>query len=192
QRFPMMGPVEYRWSGQVMETVDCLGFIGHNPLAKPSISVAAGDSGMGMTHGTLAGMLLRDLIMGRENPWQKLYDPRRKALKTLWEFTKENLNVAAEYTAWVTPGEVGSAEEVAPGTGAIIRDGMKKLAVYCDEHGHCHKMSATCPHLGCIVEWNSVEHTWDCPCHGSRFNATGGVISGPANVDLESVSQPQK
>src|SRR4029079_1019319 len=86
QRFPMMGPVEYRWSGQVMETVDCLGFIGHNPLAKPSISVAAGDSGMGMTHGTLAGMLLRDLIMGRENPWQKLYDPRRKALKTLWEF----------------------------------------------------------------------------------------------------------
>jgi Rieske Fe-S protein len=192
QRFPMMGPVEYRWSGQVMETVDGLGFIGHNPMDKPNMFVATGDSGMGMTHGTIAGMLLRDLILGRPHPWQKLYDPRRKSLKTLWEFTKENLNVAAEYTSWVTPGEVESADEVAPGSGAIIRDGMKKLAVYCDQHGQCHKMSATCPHLGCVVEWNSVENTWDCPCHGSRFDSLGKVINGPANVDLEPVNQPEK
>jgi glycine/D-amino acid oxidase-like deaminating enzyme/nitrite reductase/ring-hydroxylating ferredoxin subunit len=192
ERFPMMGSIEYRWSGQVMETVDGLGFIGHNPRDKSNIFVATGDSGMGMTHGTIAGMLIRDLIVDRENPWQKLYDPSRKSLKTLWEFTKENLNVAAEYTAWVTPGEVGSADEVAPGSGAIIRDGLKKMAVYCDDHGHCHKMSATCPHLGCVVDWNSVEQTWDCPCHGSRFDRLGNVINGPANVGLERIGEPAK
>jgi glycine/D-amino acid oxidase-like deaminating enzyme/nitrite reductase/ring-hydroxylating ferredoxin subunit len=191
-RFPMLKNIEYRWSGQVMETVDGLAFIGHNPRDKSNIYVATGDSGMGMTHGTIAGMLIRDLIVGRENPWQKLYDPSRKSLKTLWEFAKENVNVAAEYTAWVTPGEVGSADEVAPGCGAIIRDGLKKLAVYCDDHGHCHKMSATCPHLGCIVEWNTVEHTWDCPCHGSRFDRLGNVINGPANIGLEPVNEPAK
>ena len=82
------------------------------------------------------------------------------------------------------PGEVSSEADIEFGSGAVLRQGLKKIAVYRDEAGKCHKMSAVCPHLQCIVEWNSAEHSWDCPCHGSRFDKLGKVINGPSNVDL--------
>ena len=94
------------------------------------------------------------------------------------------MNVAAQYADWVTPGEVSSPDEIAPGTGAVMRDGAKKFAVYRDDDGSLHTRSAVCPHLFCIVDWNSVEKTWDCPCHGSRFDRYGKVINGPASSDL--------
>lgn len=187
-RFPMMGEIEFRWSGQVMETIDGLAFIGRNPLDEPNVYIATGDSGMGMTHGTIAGLLLTDLIMGRDNHWAEVYDPARKTLSALGEFAKENLNVAAQFTDYVTPGEIDNANEVAMGEGALLRSGLTKTAVYCDEDGVVHRMSAVCPHLGCIVNWNTSEKTWDCPCHGSRYDAVGRVINGPANSDLEPVS----
>jgi glycine/D-amino acid oxidase-like deaminating enzyme/nitrite reductase/ring-hydroxylating ferredoxin subunit len=186
-RFPQAGDVQYRWSGQVMETLDGLAYIGRNPGDDPEIYVATGDSGMGLTHGTIAGMLLTDLIVGRENPWQELYDPSRKPIGAADEFIKENLNVASQYAAWVTPGDVKSVEEIPPCSGAIIRRGLTKIAAYRDQAGLVHEYSAVCPHLGCIVQWNHGESTWDCPCHGSRFNDHGEVISGPANVNLEPV-----
>ncbi|MCE3257957.1 MAG: dependent oxidoreductase [Nitrobacter vulgaris] len=189
ERFPMIADVAFHWSGQVMEPVDGVAFIGRNPGDAPNVYVATGDSGMGMTHGTIAGILITDLIVGRECPWTPLYDPSRRTLRTLAEYARENLNVAAQYAAdYATPGDVGSVDDIVPGEGAIVRRRLKKVAVYRDEQGVRHECSAVCTHLGCIVSWNSMEKTWDCPCHGSRFDKDGRVINGPANSDLERVA----
>jgi glycine/D-amino acid oxidase-like deaminating enzyme/nitrite reductase/ring-hydroxylating ferredoxin subunit len=184
ERFPAAAGIEFRWSGQVMETQDGLGFIGRNPLDADNIYVATGDSGMGMTHGTIAGMLLTDLIAGRDNPWASLYDPSRIRAGAAGEFLKENLNVAAQFVSYVTPGEVESADEITPNTGAVLREGLSKIAVFRDEAGELHRRSAICTHLGCIVGWNAAASTWDCPCHGSRFDPYGKVVNGPAATDL--------
>lgn len=189
-RFPMIEDIEYRWSGQVMEPVDALAYIGRNPLDADNVFIATGDSGMGMTHGTIAGMLISDLIMDRQNPWTDLYDPSRKTLVALKDYAKENANVMAQYTTLVTPGEVETVDEIAPGDGAVLRDGIGKVAVYRDEEGLLHSRSAACTHLGCIVSWDAAEKTWDCPCHGSRFDRFGAVINGPANSDLTTVEEP--
>jgi glycine/D-amino acid oxidase-like deaminating enzyme/nitrite reductase/ring-hydroxylating ferredoxin subunit len=186
-RFPMVEEIEFRWSGQVMEPVDGLAFIGRNPDDADNVFIATGDSGMGMTHGTIAGMLLTDLIMGRENPWAELYEPARKSGAAVKDFIKENINVAEEYAELLTPGEVDSVNEIENGDGAIVRRGLSKVAVYRDNDGVTHPVSALCRHLGCIVAWNSAEKTWDCPCHGSRYDRFGAVINGPANSDLPAV-----
>ncbi|MGE0757701.1 MAG: FAD-dependent oxidoreductase [Pirellulaceae bacterium] len=186
-RFPIKN-IEHAWGGQCMETVDGLAFIGRNPSDAPNVYVATGDSGMGITHGTIAGMLLSDLILGRENPWAGLYDPSRTSLRAAKEFVRENVNVAVQYADWVTPGEEKTPDDIEPGTGAVIRRGMRKFAVAKSEDGKVTELSAVCPHLGCIVHWNQVEGTWDCPCHGSRFQATGDVINGPANRPLDANS----
>ena len=183
QRFPMAGDIASRWSGQVIEPNDYMAFIGRNP-GDDNVYIATGDSGNGMTHGTIAGMLIPDLILGVENRWAKLYDPARITARSAVPFVKENVNVAAQYVDWVTPGEVSSPDAIEPGTGAIMRDGAKKFAVYRDEAGAVHIRSAVCTHLYCIVDWNSVEKTWDCPCHGSRFDPYGRVLNGPAISDL--------
>ena len=190
ERFPMIRDIKFRWSGQVMETIDGLAFIGRNPLDEPNVFIATGDSGMGMTHGTIAGILLTDLNLGRENPWATLYDPSRKPLRALGKFAKENLNVARQYGDWLTGGDVDSADQIKPGMGAVVRRGLTKVAVYRDESGVLHERSAICPHLGCIVHWNDAEATWDCPCHGSRFDRFGAVLNGPANRDLAGAEKP--
>ena len=191
QRFPEMGPLEYRWNGQVMETQDYLAFIGRNPMDHENVYVVTGDSGMGITHGTIAGMLISDLILGRSNPWEKLYDPARVRVGAAGDFLRENSNVALQYTEWLTGGDVSSAEQVRPGSGAIVRKGLEKIAVYRDPQGALHERVATCPHLGCIVQWNAAATSWDCPCHGSRFDAYGKVINGPANRDLAPAEKSQ-
>lgn len=189
ERFPMIEAVQFHWSGQVMEPVDCLAFIGHNPMDKSNVYVATGDSGNGITHGTIAGMLLTDLIQGRENPWACLYEPSRKSLRAARDFAKENLNVAAQYRDWATSGDVDADILVTPGTGAVVRRGLKKIAVYCDDSGKLHECSAVCTHLGCIVDWNHSEKTWDCPCHGSRFDRFGKVLNGPAIKNLHPIAR---
>ena len=187
QRFPI-GNIDFRWSGQIMEPVDYLAFIGKNPGTDKHIFIATGDSGNGITHGTIAGILLTDLIIGRKNPWSKLYDPSRVTLRATPFFLKENLNVAGQYSDWATGSEVDSYEQILPGAGAVIRRGMKKIAVYRDDEGNIHEHSAVCTHLYCIVSWNSVERTWDCPCHGSRFDPYGRVVNGPAITPLREVN----
>ncbi|HEY2774132.1 MAG TPA: FAD-dependent oxidoreductase [Candidatus Binatia bacterium] len=184
-RFPVVGRPIDSWSGQVLETIDGIAFIGHNPLDSENVYVATGDCGMGMTHGTIAGLLLTDLIMQRENEWARLYDPSRKSLKAVVRYAAENTNTAWQYTDWLTPGATTRVGELRPGCGAILRRGLSKVAVYRDEESNVHVLSAVCPHLGGVVHWNSAEHTWDCPCHGSRFDALGRVIEGPANSDLQ-------
>ena len=179
ERFPMAREVMYRWCGQVMETVDYLAFSGRNP-GDEHVYVHTGDSGMGMTHGTIGAIINTELIHGSEIAWAKLYDPSRVRLASVKEYAKENANVARQYADWVKPGDVEGAEEVEPGSGAVIRRGVHKIAVYRTEAGEAYEMSAVCTHLGCIVRWNSADGTWDCKCHGSRFDAMGEVISGPA------------
>jgi len=176
--------IAFRWGGQIMETVDYLAFSGRNPADKDNVYVHTGDSGMGLTHGTIGGMLISDLILGRDNSWAKLYDPSRKPVKAAGEYASENLNVARQYAEYFTGGEVDSAAEIPAGEGALIRRGLHKLAVYRSPSGEVYERSAVCPHLGCLVQWNSTEKTWDCPCHGSRFDRHGIVINGPANRDL--------
>ena len=186
ERFPMMGEIEFTWAGQVMESIDGLAFIGRNP-GDDNVFIATGDSGMGMTHGTIASMVLTDLIVGRENPWAELYDPARKTLRAAADFTREAINMASQYRHWTTPGDVKLVDDIPPGTGAVVRRGLKKIASYRDVQGTLHERSAVCPHLGCIVQWNPAEDTWDCPCHGSRFHKFGGVFNGPANRNLDPV-----
>jgi glycine/D-amino acid oxidase-like deaminating enzyme/nitrite reductase/ring-hydroxylating ferredoxin subunit len=183
QHFPMAGDIAYRWSGQVIEPNDYMAFIGRNPGSE-NVYIATGDSGQGMTHGTIAGMLIPDLILGIADPWEKLYDPSRVTPRSAAPFVRENVNVVAQYLDWVLPGEVSSPEEIPLGSGAVMRQGLKKFAVYRDADGTPHIRSAVCPHLFCIVDWNSVEKTWDCPCHGSRFDRYGKVVNGPAISDL--------
>jgi Rieske Fe-S protein len=185
--FSQLGEDRFHWSGQLMESADGLAFIGRNPGDEDNVYVVTGDSGLGMTHGTIAGRLIGDLIRGVNNNWEDVYNPGRLLTSAGPDFVKENVNVALQYTDWLTPGEVSSEEEVARGHGAILRKGLKKIAVYRDEEGKLTRLSATCPHLMCIVHWNSAETTWDCPCHGSRFSAEGKVLNGPANVDLEAL-----
>lgn len=193
ERFPMIQSVEYRWSGQVMEPVDYMGYIGRNPGSNQHIFVATGDSGNGMTHGTIAGILLTDLVLGLKNPWAALYDPSRVKLGAVGDYVRENVNVAEQYKDWLTDGDVGDENEIAPGEGAVVRRGSKKVAVYKDDSGVIHERSAVCTHLYCIVDWNSTEKSWDCPCHGSRFDPYGKVINGPAIAPLQPPDpSPQK
>lgn len=182
--FPGVEGVEFRWSGQVLEPVDGLAFIGRNPLDMSNVYIATGASGNGMTYGTIAGMLLTNIILGRQDEAESLYDPGRITPGAARDFAHENLNVAAQYMEWFTKGGAVSADEIAPGTGAILRRGLSKVAVARDKLGKVHECSAVCPHLGCIVAWNATEQTWDCPCHGSRFEPNGKVITGPAVNDL--------
>jgi len=184
ERFPQIGEITFRWSGQVMEPADGIAFIGKNPMDEDNVFIATGDSGQGMTHGTIAGILLTDLLQGRKNPWEDLYNPSRITLRAFAEYAGESINVAEQFADYVTAGEIKSVDELRPDNGAIMREGLSKLAVYRDAAGAVHKLSAVCPHLGCVVAWNSTEKTWDCPCHGSKYRADGRVYNGPANSDL--------
>ena len=186
ERFPGIEAIDFKWSGQVLEPVDGLAFIGAHPLGRKNTYIASGDSGHGMTYGTIAGLLLRDLILGRDNPWRDLYDPSRITLRVFGELARENVNVGAQLTDWIKDADVASKDQIAPGQGATLQHGWVKLAVYRDTNGAFHERSAVCPHLGCIVSWNSTEKSWDCPCHGSRFDPYGNVIQGPANSNLDS------
>jgi glycine/D-amino acid oxidase-like deaminating enzyme/nitrite reductase/ring-hydroxylating ferredoxin subunit len=184
--FPMCGPVERRWSGQVMEPVDGLAYIGSNAVGPHNVYVVTGDSGNGMTHGAIAAMLVPDRIAGRANPWAELYDPARKVgVQALGAYAQENLNTLAQYRDWLRRGDVRSDDEIPPGSGAVVVQGARRLAVYRDHDGGLRHLRATCPHLHGVVRWNPIEHTWDCPCHGSRFDAAGKVLHGPAAADLE-------
>lgn len=187
ERWPAMGRPTAMWSGQVLEPVDSLAYIGRNP-GERNVYIATGDSGHGMTHGTIAGMLIRDLILGRGNEWAALYDPARKRLAAAAEYLKENVNVAAQYLDWLKGSPVASPDDLHTNSAGVFTIGTHKVAAYRDSGGALHQVSAVCTHLGCLVAWNEVEGTWDCPCHGSRFDVDGTVLNGPAVTGLKPAS----
>jgi nitrite reductase/ring-hydroxylating ferredoxin subunit len=184
-RYPMAGEVLYQWSGEVMEPADGPAFLGLNPMDEKNVYIITGDSGNGMTHCTIGGMLVTDLILGRDNPWAELYDPARKVVHGMSDFVSEQANTLAKYGEWAKGGDVDSVRQIPAGQGAIVNQGLHKLAVYRDEAGALHALSAKCTHLGCVVHFNSAERSWDCPCHGSRFDTAGTVLHGPAATPLE-------
>ncbi len=186
-RFPQMKEIAYRWSGQVMQTIDGLAFIGKLPGRQKKIWIATGDCGNGITHGTIAGRLLADLVLGRTNPWQKVYEPSRVRVKSVGSFMNEGINVSCQIAADVLYRKKGpEPKSMEPGTGTVIKRDGKRIALYCDAKGAVHARSAVCTHRGCIVKWNTAERSWDCPCHGSRFDPmTGEVLNGPAIAPLE-------
>lgn len=184
ERFPMALSVAYRWSGEIMEPADGVAFLGRNPMGDKNIYIITGDSGNGMTHCTIGAMIISDLIHGRETKWEALYSPKRKVTHGISAFITEQTDVLAKYGEWLTAGEVTSPDQIKCGEGAIMRKGIHKLAVYRDDAGDIHSLSAKCTHLGCIVHFNSAERSWDCPCHGSRFSTNGDVLHGPATSPL--------
>jgi len=187
KRFPMAEKVLYKWSGQFFETHDGLAFIGRFSGSEPNVYLITGDSGMGMTHGTIGGMLVSDLILGRANPFTEVFEPSRLATQSITEAVPEIISSTAPYVDWITGGGVSSAEEIKPGEGAIISHGTTKIATYRDENGKLYQRSAVCVHLGCIVRFNSLEKTWDCPCHGSRYGLDGHPINAPAYKPLAEI-----
>jgi glycine/D-amino acid oxidase-like deaminating enzyme/nitrite reductase/ring-hydroxylating ferredoxin subunit len=184
---PELGNEVHRWSGQVLDTIDYCGFIGRNPGSK-NVYVATGDSGQGMTHGSLAGMLLCDLILGKQSPWQDVYEPSRKPVSGVMNYVNENVTAIKNFAEYLMPAELNGVDELKPGEGGIVRDGLRKVAVCRDREGKLYQHSAVCTHLGCHVHWNSIEQCWDCPCHGSHFAPDGTVLNGPAISPLEPVS----
>ncbi|MCE3226400.1 MAG: puuB 1 [Bacteroidetes bacterium] len=183
--------VVYQWSGQVLEPMDSMAFIGKNPADKKNIYIATGDSGNGITHGTIAGTLLTDLINGKENELKNIYDPSRfKIFSAGKTFFKELAGGMLAYyknkSDESKPVEIG---KILVGEGKIIEVDKEKFAAHRDESGVLHILGAECTHLGCIIKWNKDEKSWDCPCHGSRFTHEGKVLNGPANTDLEYYSK---
>ncbi|MBE0597548.1 MAG: FAD-dependent oxidoreductase [Desulfuromonadales bacterium] len=180
--------VDYRWSTQDPVTMDRIPFIGA-PVFR-NIHVAAGFGGWGMTQGLIAAQLLTDQIRGIPNRWGELYHPTRLSLKGGSRFLRENLDAAKHLfkDRLISPSTV-DPDRLAPGEGGVISTGEGKTGVALDRRGNRHCVAATCTHLGCIVAWNDAEESWDCPCHGSRFAADGGLLHGPAVRDLEARTQ---
>jgi Rieske Fe-S protein len=169
-----------------METIDYAGFIGRNPDSE-HVFVVTGDSGQGITHGVVAGRLISDLILKNDSPWQELYEPSRKTVGAIGDYLAENATVIRNFAEYVAPGEIDSVDKLRPGQGAIVREGLHKIAAFRDEDGTLYRRSAACTHIGCHVHWNSLERCWDCPCHGSQFAVDGTALNGPAVAPLAEV-----
>jgi glycine/D-amino acid oxidase-like deaminating enzyme/nitrite reductase/ring-hydroxylating ferredoxin subunit len=178
-----LGEVAAQWSGQILEPADGLPFIGR---FRDHVYVATGYSGDGITNGTLAGMLLSEEVLGQHSPIAKVYDPTRVASLASREYVKENVDYPVHMlTDRLKKTEGDKLRVVQPGEGKILRVGGEKLAVYRENDGTVHAFSPVCPHMGCHVAFNAAESSWDCPCHGSRFDATNGeVLNGPATKGL--------
>lgn len=187
--FPI-GEVVYRWSGQVIEPMDGLAFIGRNPFDKDNVYIVTGDSGNGMTHCSFAGLLISDLINGVENKWEKLYSPSRFTIKKSGPMFRQMMHEFVSLMKQMPNFKSAKALTSIPaGEGKIVDILEEKFGAYRDENNRLHIVSAECTHLKCTLAWNQDERSWDCPCHGSRFNYAGKVMNGPANFDLQAYSQ---
>jgi Rieske Fe-S protein len=174
------GEAAWRWVNEDFETADRVPFVGAPSKDVPGFYVATGFNGWGISNGAAAGMLIADQIREKSNPWTTLYDPARS--------TPDDFNQGGK-----TQSLVNSIDAIAPGQGGVIKHDKQKIAVWKDDDGKAHAVSASCTHKGCTVTWNNADRTWDCPCHGSMFEANGRVLHGPAveplaRVDLTDVS----
>jgi glycine/D-amino acid oxidase-like deaminating enzyme/nitrite reductase/ring-hydroxylating ferredoxin subunit len=185
-RIPSAGAAVTRWSGQIMEPADALGYIGA-ARGQPNVFVVSGDSGNGLTNGAIAGLLLPALIRGEPHPWAALYAPTRGRHHGLGTLLREAASSTAPYADWLAPAEVESLAEIAPGHGAVLRHGAHRIAAHRDLAGGSCLRSARCPHMHAVVRWNPLERSWDCPAHGSRFDPCGSVINSPSAHDLSAL-----
>ena len=186
ERFDMH-EVTHRWATQDGSTVDTVPYVGTLRRGSDHLFVATGFGKWGMTNGTAAAMLISDLITGNDNPFAELYNPHRVNLRaSMSKFLRENIKVAKHFFGdRVSHPQGGDLSELGHGDAAVTGVGLERVAAYRDGDGQLYTVSAVCTHLGCVVTWNPAEKTWDCPCHGSRFDFEGKVIHGPALHDLE-------
>lgn len=180
--------INYKWSSQYYIPTDGLPYIGNSP-GQEGVYVATGYNGNGMIYGTLASYIISDAIMQRENPFSSLFNPSRiKPVAGFTEFVKENADTAWRFIADRFSAEkIESLKEISNDTGCLIDHDGKRLAIYKDINGKIHALNPTCTHAGCIVNWNMTEKSWDCPCHGGRFDIEGKVVSGPPRNDLQKI-----
>jgi glycine/D-amino acid oxidase-like deaminating enzyme/nitrite reductase/ring-hydroxylating ferredoxin subunit len=184
--------ITHRWYTHDNFSVDHVPYIGRLRPDWENVFLATGFSGWGMSQSMIASMVLGDKIIGEPSPYKELYSPSRLGLSGAGESLKANIHVARMFVSdHVAPKEVEPAD-LAPGQGGIIRSGARKTGVRKDAGGHLHAVSASCTHWGCVLSWNEAEQSWDCPCHGSRFDARGKVIHGPAVKDLDEKSPPEE
>jgi len=185
ERFPGVEPV-HRWSTQDTSSADRLPYIGLLPLSGEHVWVATGFSAWGMTNGTLAGLVLADLVLGRTNPYAELYAPGRVTVRaSAAKAVKETADLARELVGGMLRPDLTGMDELLPGEAGVFLRKEGRTAAYRDDDGTLHAVSARCTHLGCTVRWNDAERSWDCPCHGSRFGVGGDVLHGPAVHPLE-------
>ncbi len=181
--------IKFRWSAQDYTPVDGLPYIGRLAPGTNGLWVATGFKKWGMTTGTAAGMILADLILERDNPWAETFDSLRlKPGASAKKLLKENVNAAKRFVSdRLHKASAPSAETLLNGQGGIVQMDGRRAAAYRDENGNVTAVSPICTHLRCVVSFNTAEQTWDCPCHGSRFDVEGRVIQGPATKDLKRV-----
>ncbi|HEV2747030.1 MAG TPA: FAD-dependent oxidoreductase [Allosphingosinicella sp.] len=183
------GPVQHRWVNEDYSPVDDAPYIGWSSSVGDAYLVATGFAAWGISKGTAAAMILADLVTGKDNPWLEIFDAARvKPIAGGPQFVKENVKVAAELVGGYLAGKPRSLGELARGEGAVLKIDGENVAAFRDETGQVHAVSAVCTHMGCILGWNEIDRTWDCPCHGSRFELGGEVMHGPAVKALEKKS----
>jgi glycine/D-amino acid oxidase-like deaminating enzyme/nitrite reductase/ring-hydroxylating ferredoxin subunit len=176
----------YRWSTHDYVSVDKVPFIGRFRRTSNHVYTATGFGKWGMAAGVAAGLLIRDQIVGRSNAWAEFFDAQRVNLAQAKDFAVENSKVGAHFFLDRLPRSQ-SIDAIPSGSGAVVTSGFQQVAAYKDDDGVVHRCSAVCTHLKCIVTWNDGEKTWDCPCHGSRFDPYGKVVHGPAKRDLRQI-----
>lgn len=181
---PALQNITHRWSGQVLDTIDYAGFIGRNP-GNERVYVATGDSGQGLTHGVAGAIINADLITLGKSQWAHVYAPDRKPVAAIGNYVRENATALKNFAEYLMPGEIASLDELKNGQGAILRQGLSKLAAYRNDRGDLQLHSASCTHIGCQLHFNSFECTWDCPCHGSIFGVDGQPLNAPAISPLQ-------
>ncbi|MBE9586664.1 FAD-dependent oxidoreductase [Mucilaginibacter sp. JRF] len=181
--------VKYRWSSQYYVPVDGFPYIGQMPEAAKGIYCATGYNGNGMMLGSIAGKILSDLAQGKDNKYADIFSPSRlKPIAGFTAFVQENADVAYHFVADRSGiHETDSLKRLSPGTGQVVEVDGKKIAAYRDDSGKIHALSPVCTHAGCIVNWNGEEKSWDCPCHGARYDIDGKVLTGPATLNLATI-----
>ncbi len=190
ERLPGIAEITHCWSGQIMEPIDYVGFLGRNAGDEHRYLIT-GDSGQGLTNGVIGSLLIAQQMIDGRSAWTQVFDPARNVATNIRDFVAENLTALKSFAEYLTAGEIQSVGELRPGEGAVFRSGLKKIAACRDAQGALHLHSATCTHMGCIVHWNSLEQCWDCPCHGSQFAPDGKVLNGPAVTSLAPVEQKE-
>lgn len=181
--------ISYQWSSQFFEPADGLPYIGHLPAQQERIYVATGFGGNGMTFSSVAAILLRDLVTEGSAQYETLFDPNRiKPVAGFKSFISHNADVVKQFVSKLLPHEeLPQLADMAPGEGKVVTYEDEKIAVHKDDNGGIHAVSPVCRHLQCEVKWNNAELSWDCPCHGARYDADGDVLTGPASAGLEPV-----
>lgn len=181
--------ITHRWSSQYFEPADGLPYIGHLPGTGGHVYVATGFGGNGMTYSGIAAITLTNMITGQETPYQKLFDPNRiKPIAGFTQFVQHNADTVRQFLGKLVPSEkLKELADLAPNEGRVVNYEGEKIALYKDEHHLLHAVSPSCTHMKCDVTWNTTERSWDCPCHGARYDAEGKVLTGPADRDLEKI-----